>query len=194
MRDGQATRSRIHQAALDLFVSRGVTETSVRDLAQRAGIAEGTLYRHYASKDDLVADLFASNYAAFARRLRERDHPSLPLRQRLSAVVSEIFCFHDAEPTLFRFLLLVQHQALPRMAEGHDNPVSVLQQMIEDALAKGEIPALDPALATAMVLGLILQPATALVYGNLSAPLSRHAPDIVAACWRVLSQTEIENG
>ncbi|MBI2241289.1 MAG: TetR/AcrR family transcriptional regulator [Magnetospirillum gryphiswaldense] len=194
MRDRQATRRRIHDAALELFVSQGVTETSVRDLAQKAGIAEGTLYRHYASKDDLVADLFASNYAAFARRLTELDRPPQPLRQRLSTVVTEIFGFHDAQPTLFRFLLLVQHQALPRMVDGQGNPVTVIRQMIEQGRARGEIPAIDPALATAMVLGLILQPATALVYGALAAPLSSYAPAIATACWRVLSTTETENG
>jgi len=194
MRDGKATRQRIHDAALTLFVAKGVTETSVRDLAQLAGIAEGTLYRHYASKDDLVADLFATNYAAFAQRLSELDSPPLPLRQRLAALVGEICRFHDANPTLFRFLLLVQHQALPRVGQDQDNPVAVLRSMVEDGLGKGEIPAADPALATAMVLGLILQPATALVYGSLTAPLSRYAPDIADACWSVLSKTETEHG
>lgn len=186
MRDGSATRQRIHQAALDLFVRRGVTETSVRDLAAAAGIAEGTLYRHYASKDDLVADLFVSNYTAFAGRLRAlRAHSGF--RARIEAVAAEIFRFHDAEPTLFRFLLLVQHQALPRAVMGDDNPVSVLQAMVEDAIAAGEVTLADPPLATAMVLGLLLQPATALVYGRMSGPLAPHAPAIAAACRRALN-------
>ena len=54
MRDATNTRTKIQQQALRLFVEKGVTETSVRDLAQAAGIAEGALYRHYASKADLV--------------------------------------------------------------------------------------------------------------------------------------------
>jgi len=70
MRDGSATRRLIQQAALELFVAKGVGETTVRDLARAAGIAEGTLYRHYASMDALVWELFSTNYAAFARRLR----------------------------------------------------------------------------------------------------------------------------
>lgn len=186
MRDGSATRQRIHQAALDLFATRGVTETSVRDLAAAAGIAEGTLYRHYASKDDLVADLFATNYAAFAGRLRDlRGLPSFAAR--MEAVAAEIFRFHDDEPTLFRFLLLVQHQALPRAGLGDDNPVSVLQSMVEDAIAAREITLADPPLATAMVLGLLLQPATALVYGRLAGKLSPHATTIAAACVRALN-------
>lgn len=186
MRDGSATRQRIHLAALDLFVRRGVTETSVRDLAAAAGIAEGTLYRHYASKDDLVADLFATNYRAFAGRLRDL-RATAGFAARMQAVAAEIFRFHDDDPTLFRFLLLVQHQALPRTGLGDDNPVSVLQSMVEDGIAAREITLADPPLATALVLGLLLQPATALVYGRLAGPLSPHATTIAAACVRALN-------
>ncbi|MBF0375324.1 MAG: TetR/AcrR family transcriptional regulator [Alphaproteobacteria bacterium] len=182
MRDGQSTRQRINDAALRLFVAKGVTETSVRDLAQAAGIAEGTLYRHYASKDDLVADLFVGNYAAFARRLAGLE--------RLDDVVAEVFRFHDENPTLFRFLLLVQHQALPRVPEGADNPVSVLKALIERGIRDGAITLADAALGTAIVLGLMLQPATAVVYGRLDPPLSRFAPTISAACWRALNPPE----
>src|SRR5512145_3330228 len=174
MRDGSGTKQRIHQAALALFVARGVTETSVRDLAAAAGIAEGTLYRHYASKDDLVADLFLTNYAAFAARLQAL-RACAGLRARLDAVAAEVFRFHDDQPTLFRFLLLVQHQALARAGDGDDNPVAVLHGMIADAIAAGEITLADANLGTALVLGLLLQPATALVYGRLDGPLSPYA-------------------
>jgi AcrR family transcriptional regulator len=194
VKDGRATRQRIHDAALRLFVEKGVTETSVRDLAQAASIAEGTLYRHYASKDDLVTDLFAGNYAAFAQRLVELQRPIVGFRARLEAVVAEVFRFHDDNPTLFRFLLLVQHQALPRVADGDANPVSVLQAMVEQGIRDGELTLLDAALGTAMILGLMLQPATAVVYGRLEAPLSRYASDVAGACWRALNPPEAEHG
>lgn len=194
VRDGRATRQRIHDAALRLFVEKGVTETSVRDLAQAAGIAEGTLYRHYASKHELVADLFASNYAAFARRLAELQAPLSSFRSRLDAVVAEVFRFHDDNPTLFRFLLLVQHQALPRVPEGEGNPVAVLQAMVEQGIRDGGVGLPDAALGTAMILGLMLQPATAVVYGRLEAPLSRFAHDVAGACWRALNPPEADHG
>ena len=186
MRDASHTRQKIHRAALDLFSSRGVAETSVRDLAQAAGIAEGTLYRHYASKDDLVADLFLSNYATFAERLRTV-RAVAGLRARLDAVAALVFGFHDADPTLFRFLLLVQHQALARGGDGDDNPVTVLRAMILEAQAAGEVTMTDPDLACALVLGLLLQPATALVYGRLSGPLLPLSSTVAAACWRTLN-------
>ncbi|OAN51504.1 TetR/AcrR family transcriptional regulator [Magnetospirillum moscoviense] len=194
MRDGRATKLRIHQAALTLFVAKGVTETSVRDLAQAAGIAEGTLYRHYASKDDLVADLFASNYAAFADRLTTLGRQQAGFRARLAALVAEVFRFHDNNPTLFRFLLLVSHQALARVPDDAANPVSVLHSLVEQGVQDGEITLTDAALGTAMILGLMLQPATAIVYGRLEAPLSRFTDDIAAACWRALNPTEAPHG
>lgn len=189
MKDGRATRQRIHDAALRLFVDKGVAESSVRELARLAGIAEGTLYRHYASKDELVADLFASNYAAFAHRLIELQRPLAGFHARLDAVVAATFRFYDDNPTLFRFLLLVQHQALPRVPDGEANPVVVLQTLVEQGMRDGDITLDDPGLATAMVLGLMLQPATALAYGRLQPPLSRFAPDVAGACWRALNPT-----
>lgn len=186
MARGDETRKRIHEAALALFVAHGVTETSVRDLARAAGIAEGTLYRHYTSKDELVADLFTSNYAVFAARLSAILASVPGFAARLEAVVAEFCRFHDANPTLFRFLLLIQHQALPRVEDGPGNPVWVLHGMVERGMADGEVAMADAAFATAIILGILLQPATALVYGRLAGPLSRLAPAIAAACRRAL--------
>ena len=63
------TRQRIEEAATKLFVARGITETSVRDITREVGISEGALYRHFESKEDLVWQTFEQNYTQFAREL-----------------------------------------------------------------------------------------------------------------------------
>ena len=50
-RDSKATRERLLRAALDLFTTDGFQGTTTPTLASRAGIAEGTIYRHFASKE-----------------------------------------------------------------------------------------------------------------------------------------------
>lgn len=188
MRDAKSTKQKIHQAALALFVEKGLDATTTRELAQAAGIAEGTLYRHYVSKAALIEDLFLSNYAAFAGRLKALQAEARDFLSALRAVVDTVCGFYDQEPVMFRFLLLTQHQALPVVdSESDDNPVQLLQTMVAKAIQSGELPAQDAALSTALLLGLMLQPAVALVYGRLDGPLGQHADAIFAACRRVLN-------
>ncbi|HEY2669578.1 MAG TPA: helix-turn-helix domain-containing protein, partial [Rugosimonospora sp.] len=48
------TRQRIIDAARDLFVERGYAGTSVRDISERLGMTKGSMYYHFASKDELL--------------------------------------------------------------------------------------------------------------------------------------------
>jgi AcrR family transcriptional regulator len=186
MRNGEATRNKLHATSLKLFVEKGVTETSVRDIALGAGVAEGTLYRHYASKDDLVEDLFARNYAAFGRTLAEMARRRDDHRQKIEAMIAGFCRLFDDNPHLFRFLLLAQHQSLPKLGNTRDSPVQVVRDVIAAAIRAGAIGARDADLAAGMVIGLVLQPAVFVVYGRLSPPFSRYVGDIAAACWRAI--------
>jgi AcrR family transcriptional regulator len=55
-----STRERILDAALDLFIERGVTGTTVSDIERAVGLAAGTgsFYRHFRSKEDAVVPSF----------------------------------------------------------------------------------------------------------------------------------------
>lgn len=185
MRDGTATRERLEQTAMQLFVSKGISETTIRDIAQGAGIAEGALYRHYRSKDELILALFSRHYAAFAGRLDALQRRHGHTRDKLAAMVEECCRVFDENPVLFRFLLLVQHHSLHRV-EAPDSPVAVVRAVLAEGMARGEILKDDPDLATALVMGAIIQPATFATYGRLTGPMLPRASRLVAACWHVL--------
>ncbi|MEB3831679.1 TetR/AcrR family transcriptional regulator [Phormidium sp. CCY1219] len=51
------TRTRILQAAQRLFAHQGYNSTTTRDLAQAAGVAEGTLFRHFGNKKTILVEL-----------------------------------------------------------------------------------------------------------------------------------------
>ncbi|MBD2345909.1 TetR/AcrR family transcriptional regulator [Anabaena subtropica] len=56
------TRTRILQAALKLFASQGFDGTTTRDLAQAAGVAEGTLFRHFQNKKAILVEVATSGW------------------------------------------------------------------------------------------------------------------------------------
>ncbi|MTJ08905.1 MULTISPECIES: TetR/AcrR family transcriptional regulator [unclassified Anabaena] len=56
------TRTRILQAAQRLFAAQGFEGTTTRDLAKSAGIAEGTLFRHFANKKAILVEVATSGW------------------------------------------------------------------------------------------------------------------------------------
>ncbi len=70
-------RGRLEQAAYDLFLHRGYEQTTVADIAERAGLAERTFFRHYADKREV---LFGGSAVLQGELLRALDGapPALP--------------------------------------------------------------------------------------------------------------------
>ncbi len=69
----QETRDRLFLAACDLFVANGYAGTTVDSIAARAGVAKGTFFVHFKTKDAVATQLIESQTAA-ARRAHERAH------------------------------------------------------------------------------------------------------------------------
>ncbi len=57
-RDGDATRQRLLRAALELFTTNGFQATTTPEIAERAGVAEGTIYRHFPGKEQLLNEVY----------------------------------------------------------------------------------------------------------------------------------------
>ena len=53
------TRQRILDIAVDLFIEQGYAGTSVRDISERLGMTKGSLYYHFASKEEVLNALVA---------------------------------------------------------------------------------------------------------------------------------------
>jgi len=82
------TRQRLIRAALELFTTRGYHDTTTAQIAKKAGIAEGTIYRHFASKQHLVNELYRAAQRWAARVVQEtaRDPEAGTARAQLTAV------------------------------------------------------------------------------------------------------------
>lgn len=189
MRDGSDTRARLEREAMRLFVEKGVAGTSVRDVAEAAGVAEGALYRHFAGKEELVTTLFLTHYLEFARVLDGLQAEAGAMHDKLAAMIGEFCRFFDRDQVLFRFLLFAQHQQLAKVPADAMTPVDVIREVITGGMRRGEIPKANAELLTAMVMGMVLQAATSIVYGRIRGRLSPHAPRLCAAASTILSAT-----
>ena len=184
------TKARIERAALTLFVARGVAETTTREIAMAASIAEGTIYRYFPSKEKLALDLFLRHHRALAEALVEAQRPAKGLRAKIGAIVTCYCDWADRDWTLFAYHLLTQHLFLAMVPDDTPNPVVVVRDVIAQAMRAGDIPRRNADLAAASTIGVVMQPATYKVYGRFTGPLSAHVRFFADAAWGVLSTKE----
>ena len=69
-RDAQANRERILEAASEIFAREGI-EAPLDEIARRAGVGAGTLYRHFADRDHLLDALFEDRVRRFDELMTE---------------------------------------------------------------------------------------------------------------------------
>jgi AcrR family transcriptional regulator len=62
-RKRRATHDQIRDGALELFTERGFADVTVADLCERAGVAQSTFFRHFATKEDVVFDEIAVRFS-----------------------------------------------------------------------------------------------------------------------------------
>lgn len=174
-------KGKVERAALELFATHGVDGVAIGDIAERAGVSQGALYRHYPSKDELAWTLFSQAYlrtGAELEEIRAREHD---FRSRVTSMVAHFCALFDADPALFRFMLLAQHGFLRRVDTDLGTPVQVIESTIEEAVKNKESAPVNPAAATAIIMGVVLQTATFHIYDRLSGPLSAQASALARA-------------
>src|SRR2546430_15318416 len=65
------TRQRLYEAAVDLIAERGYSATTVDDIAERAGVAKGTVYYNFPSKPALFEEVLRQGIGLLTGRFRE---------------------------------------------------------------------------------------------------------------------------
>ncbi len=184
---GIRTRERIEAAAIKLFAANGFDRTSMREISAAVGVTEAALYRHFSGKEELGREVFLGRYAALARELREKSAEHQRLEPSLVAMTAVLFEHLERDPAVLCFLLQSQHRFLEDVPDGQTNVVDVITDCIREKSPAPHLSELFVDLVTAMVVGLVLQPAVTAMYGRLPSDLSDCRSTIERAVVQVAS-------
>jgi AcrR family transcriptional regulator len=146
----------ILQAAEAVLAEKGYHDTSMDEIASRVGIAKGTIYLHYASKDDLVVALFAREMTAFRYAIEQIAAEQLPARDRLAAILrhtyaglgtqrQQLFASLSASISLPQWLLAKQ----AALREHYAQITATIRSILAAGQASGEF---DPRIPTGVML------------------------------------------
>jgi AcrR family transcriptional regulator len=154
------TRERLLEAARELIEQDGYSAASVLQVAERAGVAAGTLYRHFESKEELFVEVFR---AVCARE--ERAMLAAGVALHADGNDSAIAGLEEVLATFARRALRNPRLAWALLAEPVDPRVDAerlayrtryttyVAESLRRAIADGEIPELDVDFTAAAVVG-----------------------------------------
>jgi TetR/AcrR family transcriptional regulator, repressor of fatR-cypB operon len=148
-------REAIMQAALELMVERGFHGTAVPEIAEKAGVGAGTIYRYFESKEALVNALYRQEKQRFADRTI-MDFPKTTIARELFRTMwMRMADFAVANPKPFVFLEL-HHHAPYLDAEStalEQRMLELFTGVVVAAQARGELKKGPPRLLMGLVMG-----------------------------------------
>ena len=156
-KSGAATdkRDRLLEAALDLFETRGFDGVAVPEIAAKAGVATGTVYRYFESKEALVNVLYRHWKAVYNAFVLAPVAPTLSVRAKFSAYWQRMMVFARTYPRAARFMDLHHHGAY---LDEESRALSLTyaetaRAFMAEARAAGAIRDIDPTLIVALMWG-----------------------------------------
>lgn len=120
-------RTAILDAALRVFAERGNLSAPTSAISKAAGVAEGTLFTYFRSKDDLINELYRHLRARFDKALGDYPHDA-DARTRLRYVWDRYIDRHLAQPELLT--LLVQLRSSGRLVSENGSPSLATMEML----------------------------------------------------------------
>ena len=112
MTQADLTHQRLVRAALELFTTEGYHVTTTPQLAKKAGVAEGTIYRHFRSKQHLLNELYRAAARWATKVVAEADALHVAAREKLSELGRGLAAGAAREPAIARLFFIQRHGAL----------------------------------------------------------------------------------
>ena len=97
-------RDEIMKAALELIAEHGFHGAPMAMIAEKAGVAAGTIYRYFESKDILITELHRELEEKISATLLEGYPVERPLRERFLYLIRELLRYFIAHPLHFRYM------------------------------------------------------------------------------------------
>jgi AcrR family transcriptional regulator len=163
-------RETILVAAAELLAESGYSACSVAAVAARAGVAAGTVYKHFAGKSELAAELFRRVVSREVAAVHEAVTLDAPVTERAAAVV-ETFAGRALKSPRLAYALLVEPVAPEIEALRLEFRVAfrdVIAEVIADGVASGELPPQPSVVVASALVGAIGEALAGPLSGQLS--------------------------
>lgn len=153
-RRGDQTRTRILDAAEDVFGRRGYHGASIVEITRQAGVGLGTFYLYFPSKLDIFKHLLRTRQAEFIEEARRAAEGAGDQRAVVESAFRAYFDWMSARPTLLRMFREAEFVDPSLLAELYRAPAKDYMERLDRAMGLGRIDRIDPEVLAWCLMGM----------------------------------------
>ncbi len=145
-RGTQYRAQKILEAAIELFCEKGLEETSINEIAERAGVGSATIYRYYETK----ARLAIQSGAAYWKKLADRylnvtdikGYSEMSGREQLECIMDALIVIFERERAFLKYLqefevFVRRYEIDMEQLADYEESIMSMKPRVTDALEKG---------------------------------------------------------
>ncbi len=176
-------RARILEAAINVFASRGFFSATVAEIARAAGVADGTIYLYFKSKDDLLLSLFDEKMGELYASAQEALRSAVGAADEVRAFILHHLQAVERYPELATVLIVELRQSAQAKAAGSREALQNYLNLVADAVRRGQDageldPQISPSTVKRAVFGALDELALAWLRSGKRSALKKTAAEV----------------
>ena len=146
-------RQAIIEAGIRVFIDKGVSETTVRDIIRSTGLASGTFYNYFNSKEEVLVAIFDDFAKEIGKSVRDENVQPESFEEFLRIKLTRFFKFVSSKPEIF-MIMSNNHNLVNNFSINTPQiilEIDYLKEEISDYIKKGVFPNFDVELFTLVI-------------------------------------------
>lgn len=131
-------RKRIIDAAVDVFAEKGFFGARVSEIAERAGVADGTIYLYFKSKDEILISLFEEKMAEILARFHAMLAEVQDTEEKMRRYIIEHLTLVSEQPRLMQVLTVELRQSARFMKDYAPHAFAKYLALVGSILEEGQ--------------------------------------------------------
>jgi len=187
-------------AATRTVIAEAGPEFTLDRVAEEAGVAKGTIYLYFSSKDELVFRVLKGGITWLLEKTREALETDKPLRERMRQMVRDQFEFVSANRNIFLYYRArmggSEHAAQKdfqcRMKKEYDQFIDLMTVHFKTAMAAGEIRQLEPRKLARVFSGTVDSVLVDYIIGSQETPIDEEVDFVLDVVLHGIAKGETE--
>ena len=138
-------RQAIIEAGIRIFIDKGVSETTVRDIIRSTGLASGTFYNYFNSKEEVLVAIFNDFAKEIGKTVRDENIQPNNFEEFLRIKLTRFFKFVSSKPEIY-MIMSNNHNLVNNFSINTPQiilEIDYLKEEISDYIKKGVFPSFD---------------------------------------------------